>query len=130
MTSVDELLEIIVSICGAHKGQFTWLDEELDDVIQNAKDLLMNFPSYDILDDIEVDFLCEDHHDGYIHELYISYKNPKYNGLCFRIDDRGFDITNNDADEFGIWELYSDKTIQVIASEIYTELRKQLFKSK
>ena len=130
MANVNELLEIIESMCSAHKGQFTWLDEELDDVIHNAQGLLMNFPSNDILDDVEVDFLCEDHHDGYIDELYVVYKDSKYNGLCFRIDPRVYDITNNDADEFGIWELNSDKTIQVIASEIYTELRKQLFKNK
>lgn len=126
MTKAEDLLARIETECIKYKGLYTWLDEVIEDIIQNAKDLLNNFPSDDILDKMEVDFVCEDHHDGYIHEVFVSYVDPEKKGLSFRIGDRVFDIINNDGDVCELWDLDSDKSIKVIASELYSELKKQL----
>ena len=126
MTITEDLLTRIETECNKYKGLYTWLDEVIEDIIKNAENLLYHFPSDDILDKMEVFFECEDHHDGYIHEVFVSYIDPEKNGLCFRIGDGGYDITNNDGDEFGLWDIDSDKSIQVIASELYSELKKQL----
>ena len=126
MTNAGRVLSEIKIECSAKKGEYEWLDEVIDSIILIAHNLIMNLPSDDILDKVMVSFTCEDHHDGYIHELYLYYDNPRYNGLSLIISDGIIGITNDDAEVIGEWDVYSDKSIKAIAPLVYTKLKKLL----
>ncbi|MDO4959103.1 MAG: hypothetical protein Q4E68_07625 [Prevotellaceae bacterium] len=128
MTNTERVFLIIESLCNSEKGQYTWLDDTIDLLIDNSRELLYSLPSDDILNDLEVQLICDDHHDGFINEVYITYTNPEYKGLCIRISDMGYDIINEDGDVIDWWEATESKS--ETAREIYEVLINELSKKK
>ena len=126
MTS-EELIAEIKSQCVAEKGKYDWLDEVIDEIIENAEELITNFPSDDILENVDVMFISDDHHDGYIHELYVTCKNPELNGLGFSLDDLGCGVGNDDGDSF-FDAHFSSRPMREIAFEVYSTIKQHMVK--
>ena len=126
MTS-EELIGEIKSQCVAEKGKYDWLDEEIDEIIEYAEELITNFPSDDILDNVIVTFISDDHHDGYINELYVTCQNPELNGLSFILDDLGCGVGNDDGDSF-FHTYFSSRPMREIAFEVYSMIKQHMVK--
>ena len=136
MTRMDELNDLIERIeteCSKEKGVEVWMDEVIDEAVLNAKYLLYNFPSLDVLRDVEVVFCFEDHHDGLINIIFITCKDKSLNGLCVMIDHEGYSVEDEDGEPFSIWNIDEDtdqQEIAVIASEVYATLKNIISEKK
>ena len=125
--SSEELIGKIKSQCVAEKGKYDWLDDEIDEIIENAEELITNFPSDDILDNVSVVFISDDHHDGYINELYVTCQNPELKGLGFSLDDMGCGVGNEDGDSFYNASFWS-RPMREIAFEVYSTIKQHMVK--
>lgn len=118
MGKINQIINQIAISCQEEKGQYEWLDDILDKIVENAKTILPLLPDEDIFEHSKVNFICEDHHDGFIHEVWITLEDNE-EGLCIAIDDLGFSILNGSADVFGSWDFKEEKPYNQIAKEMY-----------
>ena len=121
-----DLIQKIEKVCLKEKGLYKWLDETIDEIINNAKELIRFFPSDDILNIDHVFFFCEEMNSDFVIDLYILYGDAVCNGLEFGLNEFCVGISNNDGAELGLWYLDSGKSLEQIAVEVYSELKKIL----
>lgn len=125
MSKKYQILEQTETICLEKRGQYKWLDEVIDMIIENARNIFPLFPSDEIFEKSKVDFICEDHHDGFIHEVWITLEDDE-EGLCFAMDDQGFSIIDGTSDVFHQWNINDDEQYSQKAKEMYEFIKNNL----